>query len=141
MAIPGFTAEQCLATPGAVSPQFLDFVKEAFESIGHEISSAAQSAASAVASAFSQLSSSASSAGQQFVCGSFVTSMMQCNGNSPAMAALQIAQQCLSRTQEVPEAAALCPGLGASIYALAQEYCKNPSQDITPFIQAACPNG
>jgi prephenate dehydratase len=157
MALPGFTAEQSIRpalvnyTHGAafaegtgrgyVSPQFLDWVKEAFESVGSALSSAAQTAASAISSAISKLNSAGQGAGQSFSCSNFVSQMLVCNGNSPVMAAAQMAQQCLSRTAEIPEAAAICPALAASVYELAQQYCQNPNQNITPYLQAACPNG
>src|SRR3954469_22141773 len=57
--------------PGAVSPEFLDFIKEAFESVGSALSSAAQAAAGAIAGAFSKLSSGGGG-GQPFLCSTFV---------------------------------------------------------------------
>jgi hypothetical protein len=152
MATPGFTAEASLrpgthaythgapaSFGGEISPQFLDFIKEAVESVGSALSTAAQGIASSIASSLSSLGKGGGgNPNQPFVCSTFVGSFMSCSGNSAALSSAQIAQQCVSRAAEVPELLPLCAGLAVSIYALAGEYCKNPSQDVTPFIQQAC---
>ena len=67
MSMPGFTAEQSLCplecrislfrfrNLDGVSPQFLDFIKEAFESIVDPLTTAAQAAANGIRDAINSL--------------------------------------------------------------------------------------
>lgn len=156
MAMPGFTAEHSLQPAlvnythgsvhhagsgrGYVSPQFLDFIKEAFEKIVEGLSAAARATAEGVKTAFEKLNDLAKRQGQSFACGNWVMTMLKCNGNSPAMAMAQMTSDCVRSSGGNPALAAACAAMGAAVYGLAVEYCKSPGQSTAPFIQAACPN-
>jgi hypothetical protein len=159
MAMPGFSAADSLqpsvanytngavwngGDPGAVSPEVLDFIKEAFESVGTLLSGAAQVAVSSVASAWhglnSLISSHEGSHGDPFICSTFVGEMLECSGGAPAMAAADMTTRCVSRVGEDVEFGPACVALGAAVYALALEYCKNPGLGKNTFIQQACPH-
>jgi hypothetical protein len=153
MSTPGFSAELSLrrgrysythgapavyaGAGGEISPQFLDWIKEGFESLGSGLSTAADVAASAISSALSELGNGGGR-NPSFQCSPFVSAFLSCGPNGPAVSAAQITQQCVTRAMEVPEFLPLCVGLGASIWQLSNEFCKNPTQDPSPYIQKAC---
>src|SRR4051794_11301675 len=159
MVMPGFSAADSLqpsvanytngavwngGDPGAVSPEILDFVVEAAMSIGTLVKGAVEVAASSVSCAFgalnSLISSHEGSHGDPFICSTFVGEMLECREGAPAMAAADITTRCVTRVGEDYEYGVACGALGAAVYALALEYCKNPGQGKNTFIQQACPS-
>jgi hypothetical protein len=152
MSMPGFTAEQSLlpssveyhysgsANLHGVSPEFLDFIKEAFESVVDPLRTAAQAAAAGIKNAINGLNQAGQGTGQTITCSGMLGSMFRCNGASPAMAVGQMTQSCLSRAAEVgPEALPLCGLLAGSFYPLLTAYCKNPEgQSQAQIINQVC---
>jgi hypothetical protein len=139
MSMPGFTAEQSLvpssveyhysgsATADGVSPEFLDFVKEAFESIGDALSSAVSSAADGIRNAINALNHAGQSAGQSFTCSGMLGNMFRCNGASPEIGIAQMTSSCFNKAAEIgPEAFPICGALAGSFYPLLTAYCKSP---------------
>jgi hypothetical protein len=151
MSMPGFTAEQSLvpssveyqyagsANLNGVSPQVLDFIKEAFESVVDPLKTAAQAAASGIKNAINGLNQAAQGSGQTITCAGMLGSMFRCNGASPAIALSQMTQSCFNRAAEVPEALPLCGLLAGSFYPLLTAYCKNPEgQSQAQIINQVC---
>jgi hypothetical protein len=163
MATPGFSAQHSLQLPTVtyystsapegrnyVSPVFLgeigEGIEEAAESVAEgvtelveNIGTAGSALAQSIQSAFNSIGSFVSGAALAQFCNNFVTQALTCNNNSPLMSALDMTNACFQQTAEDPEASVICPALGPATYALAQLYCQNPSQSITPFLQQACP--
>jgi hypothetical protein len=137
--MPGFTAEQSLvpssieyhyssaATLHGVSPEFLDFVKEAFESVVDPLKTAAQAAASGIKAAISNLNQAGQAGGQTFSCSGMIGNMFRCNGASPGIGIAQMTQSCLGKAAEVgPEAIPACGAIAAAFYPLLKTYCQSP---------------
>jgi hypothetical protein len=153
MSMPGFTAEQSLvpssveyhysdpATLHGVSPEFLDFIKEAFESVVDPLKTAAQAAATGLQNAFKNLNQAAGG-GQTFSCRGMLGNMFQCNGANPAIGIAQMTQSCMGRAAEVgPEAIVACGAIAASFYPLLKTYCNNPEgQSQAQILNQVCNN-
>jgi hypothetical protein len=139
MSIPGFTAEQSLvpssveyhyplsSTGAGVSPEFLDFIKEAFESVASGIEDAAKAAADGLKKAFDALNSGGGGGGS-FTCNNVVTGLFRCNGTQPLLSIAQMTNNCLQKAAEAesPLAGAACAAIAAALYPLLNEYCKSP---------------
>jgi hypothetical protein len=145
MSMPGFTAEQSLlpssveyhysgsANLHGVSPEFLDFIKEAFESVVDPLKTAAEAAASGIKNAINGLNQAGQGTGQTFTCSGMLGNMFRCSGANPAIGVAQMTQSCFSRAAEVgPEAFPLCGALAGAFYPLLTAYCKSPEGRARP---------
>ncbi|HVG34089.1 MAG TPA: hypothetical protein VM911_13455 [Pyrinomonadaceae bacterium] len=139
MSMPGFTATNSLAqTEGnyyggrslsiegddMVDPQFLGFIKEAFESIGSALSSAVMAGADALSNALSNLRDKGGPGGRPFVCGQWVTTVLACSGKSPAYSQAEMLARCISTN---PAQMAVCAVASAGLYPLVQQACAQGS--------------
>jgi hypothetical protein len=138
MSMPGFTAEHSLVpssveyhyagsnTSNGVSPEFLDFVKEAFESVVDGLSKTFDALADSTKIAFDALKNAASHAGRQYTCSQMMAGMFECNASSPALGVADITKRCVNESGGEPAIVAACGMVGAAFYPLLTEYCKNP---------------
>ncbi len=149
--MPGFTAEHSLRPllspyhggnsyalhdDRRVEPEFLGVIKEAFESVGHEFSSAVVAAAGALSSIVSNPSSAGGgSDGQPLVCGQWATRMLACSGNSPAYSEAEIMGACAAVN---PFQMAACAALSAGMYSLVQQACSQNPGGMGQLVGQVC---
>jgi hypothetical protein len=140
MSMPGFTADSSLApTAGKyyggrslsmesddmVSPEFLGFIKEAFESVGSALSSAVVAGANALSNAISNMQSHGGPGGRPFVCGQWATTVVACKGKSPAYSQAEMLSRCAAIN---PAQMAICAVASAGLYPLVQQACAQGSE-------------
>lgn len=152
MSMPGFTASNSLgpsaysyngatslrdSAPDAVVPEFLDIIKEAFESITSGFSNALQAAANALKDAINKLNSGGN--GQPpFVCGQWATRFLACNGNSTRYSQGEMMAACIASN---PAQTAICVGITASMYSILQQGCQQNPNGIGQLLGQICSAG
>jgi hypothetical protein len=149
MSMPGFTASNSLgpsayayngalslrdSAPDAVVPEFLDFIKEAFESITGGFSDALQAAANALKNAIDKINSGGG--GQPpFVCGQWATRFLACNGNSTRYSQGEMMAACIGSN---PAQSIICAGITASMYSVLQQGCQQNPNGIGQLLGQIC---
>ncbi|MEO7170812.1 MAG: hypothetical protein V4610_05770 [Pseudomonadota bacterium] len=136
MSMPGFTATNSLTpttgayyggasllidSDGMVEPQFLDFIREAIESIGDALSSAARAAISGLSDAISNMQNGQGQRG--FACSSWIGMFARCNGRSPNASYAEMLTKCIESNRTSPDGAIKCSTVVSAFYPLMQKVC------------------
>jgi hypothetical protein len=149
MSLPGFTASNCLAPTVSkyyggrslsiepddlVKPQFLGVVREAFQ----KATPGFITAGSSLGKLLSSMRGHGGPGNTPWVCGQWATSMITCNGNSPAYSQSQMMANCITNNATDPTLWPLCTTASAGMYPLVQQFCAQGGGDNTQLLGQIC---